>query len=250
MKSIKLLFFRNMLGERAMREEVMGSGAEKGRESCRQSVSESNLGDDTGLLEEGFGSEEEEHGSSLDFSTYESESESESESSRSSSHHSFQLTKSSVSPPPSPVPSSSPTSSTSPAYGSPHMMFFSLTRTADGTSLITDVHVLAKLFDGQRDLTYFGEEFDRLDGLGTNRDSSVDMVDKSAGGFLECLHADLKDFDLDRHGLVNRFSNVFHSNNTHHLYRSTFKTANLLVDESDAVERVLRPLGSALAHLT
>ncbi|KAG8952727.1 hypothetical protein FRC04_003650 [Tulasnella sp. 424] len=198
MKLIKLLFFRDMLGDRTIREEVImvGGGAERGRERCRRSVSESNLDDDVEPLEEELGIEEEEDGSSLDFST--SGSSSSSSSSRSSSNHSFHSTKSSVSPPSSPVPSSSPTSPTSPAYPSPHMAFFSLTRTADGTSLATDVHVLAKLFDGQRDLIYCGDEFERLDRLGTMRDSSVDVADsdESVGGFLKCLHVDLKDFDL------------------------------------------------------
>ncbi|KAG8945444.1 hypothetical protein FRC04_000819 [Tulasnella sp. 424] len=114
------------------------------------------------------------------------------------------------------------------------MAFFSLTCTADGTSLTTDVHILAKLFDGQRDLIYGGDEFDGLDRLGMRRDSGVDLSDQYAGGFLKCLHVDLKDFDSDRHGLVNRFSDVLHSNNIHHLYCSTFKTANFLVDEQDA----------------
>ncbi|KAG8952726.1 hypothetical protein FRC04_003649 [Tulasnella sp. 424] len=234
MKLIKLLFFRDMLGDRTIREVIIGGGgAERGREWCRRSVSESNLDDDVEPLEEELGIEKEEDGSSLDLST--SGSSSSSSSPRSSSNHSFHSTKSSISPPSSPVLSSSPTSPTSPAYPSPHMTFFSLTRTADGTSLATDVHVLAKLFDGQRDLIYYGDEFERLDRLSTTRDSSVDMADESAGGFWKCLHVDLKDFDLDRHGLVNRFSDVLHSNNIHHLYCSTFKTANLLVDERDAV---------------
>ncbi|KIO30059.1 hypothetical protein M407DRAFT_5883 [Tulasnella calospora MUT 4182] len=246
MKLIKLLFFRDMLGARSVHEEeeILGRGAtdggERGRERCRRSASESNLDDfdnDVEPLEEDLGSGEasEDGSSSLGYST----SGSSSSSSRSSSNHSFHSTKSSVSPPSSPIASSSPTSPTSPSYPSPHMAFFSLTRTADGTSLTTDAHVLAKLFEGQRDLIYCGDEFERLESRA--RESSVDSVGDaggnggSGGGFLKCLHVDLKDFDLDRHGLVNKFSDILHSNNIHHLYCSTFKTANLLVDERDAV---------------
>ncbi|KAG8939755.1 hypothetical protein FRC00_013579, partial [Tulasnella sp. 408] len=240
MKLIKLLFFRDMLGERSVREEVLDLGAgERGRERCRRGGLESNLDgfdDDVEPLEEDLGSgEASDDESSLGYSTSGS---SASSSSRSSSNHSFHSTKSSVSPPSSPIASSSPTSPTSPSYPSPHMAFFSLTRTADGTSLTTDAHVLAKLFEGQRDLIYCGDEFERLESRGRSRDRSVDSVEEgraNEGGFLKCLHVDLKDFDLDRHGLVNRFSDVLHSNNIHHLYCSTFKTANLLVDERDAV---------------
>ncbi|KAG8900766.1 hypothetical protein FRC01_010030, partial [Tulasnella sp. 417] len=240
MKLIKLLFFRDMLGGRAAREEVerdVWDSEERGRERCRRSASESNLDgfdDDVEPLEEDLGSgEASEDESSLGYSTSGS---SASSSSRSSSNHSFHSTKSSVSPPSSPIASLSPTSPTSPSYPSPHMAFFSLTRTADGTSLTTDAHVLAKLFEGQRDLIYCGDEFERLESRGgRSRDASVDSVQEGGGGFLKCLHVDLKDFDLDRHGLVNRFSDVLHSNNIHHLYCSTFKTANLLVDERDAV---------------
>ncbi|KAG9041203.1 hypothetical protein FS837_012553 [Tulasnella sp. UAMH 9824] len=117
MKLIKLLFFRDMLGERSVQEEVLGVDAgERGRERCRRGGSESNLGDfddDVEPLEEDLGSgEASDDESSLDYSTSGS---SASSSSRSSSNHSFHSTKSSVSPPSSPIASSSPTSPTSPS---------------------------------------------------------------------------------------------------------------------------------------
>jgi hypothetical protein len=39
----------------------------------------------------------------------------------------------------------------------------------------------------------------------------------------------------DKHGLVNRFSRVLEENEINHMYSSTFKTANLLVDKRDAL---------------
>jgi hypothetical protein len=35
--------------------------------------------------------------------------------------------------------------------------------------------------------------------------------------------------DLDKYGLVNRFSRILEENGLNHMYSSTFKTANLLV---------------------
>lgn len=35
--------------------------------------------------------------------------------------------------------------------------------------------------------------------------------------------------NIDKHGLVNRFSRVLEEENINHMYSSTFKTANLLV---------------------
>ncbi|KAF5321680.1 hypothetical protein D9619_000617 [Psilocybe cf. subviscida] len=56
-----------------------------------------------------------------------------------------------------------------------------------------------------------------------------------AGAALKCLQVDLRRFGLDKHGLVNRFSRVLEENEINHMYSSTFKTANLLVDKRDAL---------------
>ncbi|KAG8989565.1 hypothetical protein FRB90_002180 [Tulasnella sp. 427] len=221
MKLIKVLFYGDMIGESWEREG--GRGRERRRKGG-EGVDDGEVGS------------EEERSESLGYSTSGSSSYNSSEDDRSTSSHSssstnsFHSTKSSASSPSSPTPSSpssSPTTSTA---------FFSLTRTADGSSLTSDVHVLAKLFEGQRDLIYCGDEFERVAGWRRDGSPPESEGDDEAGrkGFLRCLHVDLKDFDLDRHGLVNRFSHVLHSNDIHHLYCSTFKTANLLVDERDA----------------
>jgi len=55
------------------------------------------------------------------------------------------------------------------------------------------------------------------------------------GGTLKCLQIDLRRFGLDKHGLVNRFSRVLEDNGINHMYSSTFKTANLLVDKKHAL---------------
>lgn len=43
-------------------------------------------------------------------------------------------------------------------------------------------------------------------------------------------------FDIlsDKHGLVNRFSRILEQNGINHMYSSTYKTANLLVDKAHA----------------
>ena len=38
----------------------------------------------------------------------------------------------------------------------------------------------------------------------------------------------------EKHGLVNRFSRTLEENGINHMYSSTYKTANLLVDKSQA----------------
>jgi len=53
-------------------------------------------------------------------------------------------------------------------------------------------------------------------------------------GTMKCLQIDLRNFGLDKHGLVNRYSQVLQENGINHMYSSTFKTANLLVDKTHA----------------
>ncbi|KAG8989505.1 hypothetical protein FRB90_002207 [Tulasnella sp. 427] len=220
MKLIKVLFYGDMIGESWEREG--GRGRERRRKGG-EGVDDGEVGS------------EEERSESLGYSTSGSSSSFNSSEERSTSSHSssstnsFHSTKSSASPPSSPTRSSSPSSSPTTSKA-----FFSLTRTADGSSLTSDVHVLAKLFEGQRDLIYCGDEFERVAGWRRDGSPPESEGDEGRKGFLRCLHVDLKDFDLDRHGLVNRFSHVLYSNDIHHLYCSTFKTANLLVDERDA----------------
>lgn len=50
-------------------------------------------------------------------------------------------------------------------------------------------------------------------------------------GELKCLQIDLRRFGLDKYGLVNRFSRVLGENGVNHMYSSTFKTANILVNK-------------------
>jgi len=49
-----------------------------------------------------------------------------------------------------------------------------------------------------------------------------------------CLQVDLREFQLDKHGVVYRLSEALHSSDIHHLFSSTFKTANVLVACADA----------------
>jgi len=69
-------------------------------------------------------------------------------------------------------------------------------------------------------------------------EDTTDEPDMDGGydiGELKCLQIDLKKFGLDKHGLVNRFSKVLGENGVNHMYSSTFKTANLLVNKRHAV---------------
>ncbi|KAJ2927893.1 hypothetical protein H1R20_g9191, partial [Candolleomyces eurysporus] len=65
-------------------------------------------------------------------------------------------------------------------------------------------------------------------------DGEEDEDDRQEGS-LKCLQIDLRRFGLDKHGLVNRFSRVLEENGINHMYSSTFKTANLLVDKKQAL---------------
>jgi hypothetical protein len=72
-----------------------------------------------------------------------------------------------------------------------------------------------------------------LDAVDNSEDAEED--DDRASGILKCLQIDLRRFGLDKHGLVNRFSRVLEQDGINHMYSSTFKTANLLVDKAHAV---------------
>ncbi|KAF8914206.1 hypothetical protein CPB84DRAFT_1840939 [Gymnopilus junonius] len=119
-----------------------------------------------------------------------------------------------------------------------YLPFFTFTRTPEGSSLTTDVHVLAALFPPQeRHMVICSGELDAADLRLASADSS-DEEDEAGDDFshsLKCLQIDLRRFGLDKHGLVSRFSRVLEENGINHMYSSTFKTANLLVDRRDAV---------------
>ncbi|KAF9006601.1 hypothetical protein BDQ17DRAFT_1352034 [Cyathus striatus] len=118
--------------------------------------------------------------------------------------------------------------------------FFSFTRTQEGSSLTADVDVLAALFpQHERHMVICSGELDAADERVKDFDSSDDYDDNDDATInnstLKCLQIDLRRFGLDKHGLVNRFSRVLEENGINHMYSSTFKTANLLVDKRHAV---------------
>ncbi|OAX44030.1 hypothetical protein K503DRAFT_679751 [Rhizopogon vinicolor AM-OR11-026] len=114
--------------------------------------------------------------------------------------------------------------------------FFSFTRTQEGTSLTTDVSLLAALFPpNERHMMICAGELDTLEqNSSADSDSEEEEDTPSSGGTLKCLQIDLRRFGLDKHGLVNRFSRVLEQNGINHMYSSTFKTANLLVSKAHA----------------
>ena len=55
--------------------------------------------------------------------------------------------------------------------------------------------------------------------------------------FFASYLSQLTDHDRDRtdkHGLVNRYSRTLEENGINHMYSSTYKTANLLIDKAHA----------------
>ena len=52
-------------------------------------------------------------------------------------------------------------------------------------------------------------------------------------GALGVVRVDI-DGKIDKHGLVNRYSRTLEENGINHMYSSTYKTANLLVDKAQA----------------
>ncbi|KAH8094867.1 hypothetical protein BXZ70DRAFT_908666 [Cristinia sonorae] len=122
--------------------------------------------------------------------------------------------------------------------------FFSFTRTPEGSSLTASVSLLASLFPpSERHMISCGGELDVLDSrigsperstAGGEADSDVEGEDDSGASTLKCLQIDLRKYGLDKHGLVCRFSRILDENNINHMYSSTYKTANLLVDKASA----------------
>ncbi|VDB90180.1 unnamed protein product [Peniophora sp. CBMAI 1063] len=109
--------------------------------------------------------------------------------------------------------------------------FFSITRTDEGTSLIAPTATIAALFPASdRHMVIRGNDLDELDAGGAPEADDGDAGEEPRGGPMRCLQIDLRQFGLDKHGLVNRYSRVLENNGINHMYSSTFKTANLLVD--------------------
>ncbi|QRV91090.1 hypothetical protein RhiJN_19108 [Ceratobasidium sp. AG-Ba] len=118
---------------------------------------------------------------------------------------------------------------------SPPQPFFSFTRAkGECASVVADVRLLAALFPPP----------DRHMVLSAHELEGVDEIAVSSGevkAAMRCMTIDLP-HGLDTHGLVNHFSSTLHRNGINHLYSSTYKTANLLVDRQDAAraEALLR----------
>ena len=156
--------------------------------------------------------------------------------------------------------SSSSSSSSAASLASPIVPFFSFTRTGEGSSLTAPVSLLAALFPPhERDMVICSDELDILDSRQaspeTEEDDESEADDTAPQGPLRCLQIDLRKFGLgeshgdasdrgellttyprtpDKHGLVNRFSRTLQENGINHMYNSTYKTANLLVDKAHA----------------
>ncbi|KAI0346843.1 hypothetical protein BDW22DRAFT_1424955 [Trametopsis cervina] len=128
----------------------------------------------------------------------------------------------------------------------PLVPFFSFTRTPEGSSLTAPVDLLAALFPpSERHMVICSGELDVLDsraGSPVQRDSEAyddetqndTDVPAEPLGTMKCLQIDLTKFGLDKHGLVNRYSRTLEDNGINHMYSSTYKTANLLVDKAYA----------------
>ncbi|KAI0720306.1 hypothetical protein C8T65DRAFT_567833 [Cerioporus squamosus] len=142
---------------------------------------------------------------------------------------------------------SSSMSSSSDISPSPLVPFFSFTRTSEGSSLAAPVSLLAALFPAsERHMVMCSQELDVLDsrnasperwaeedeGAVEDEDAEGDLPEPE--GMLRCLQVDLRKFGLEKHGLVNRFSRALEENGINHMYSSTYKTANLLIDKAHA----------------
>ncbi|TBU33155.1 hypothetical protein BD309DRAFT_1022439 [Dichomitus squalens] len=143
--------------------------------------------------------------------------------------------------------SSQSTSSSMSSSYSPLVPFFSFTRTPEGSSLAAPVSLLATLFPAsERHMVMCSQELDVLDSRnasperwaeedeGAAEDEDADSALPEPEGMLKCLQIDLRKFGLEKHGLVNRFSRTLEENGINHMYSSTYKTANLLVDKAHA----------------
>ncbi|KAI0677363.1 hypothetical protein C8Q78DRAFT_1065926 [Trametes maxima] len=139
--------------------------------------------------------------------------------------------------------------STESSESSPPLLvpFFSFTRTPEGSSLAAPVSLLAALFPAnERHMVMCSEELDILDSRNASPERWEEEEDEASEdedtggalpepeGMLKCLQIDLRKFGLEKHGLVNRFSRTLEENGINHMYSSTYKTANLLIDKAHA----------------
>ncbi|KAF8761571.1 ACT domain [Rhizoctonia solani] len=126
---------------------------------------------------------------------------------------------------------------------SPPQPFFSFTRAkGECASVVADVRLLASLFPpADRHMVLSAHELEGVD--------EIALTSGDVKAAMRCLTIDLPHgldlfaaLCLDAHGLVNHFSSTLHNNGINHLYSSTYKTANLLVDRQDAerAEALLR----------
>ncbi|KAJ1311045.1 hypothetical protein OPQ81_009550 [Rhizoctonia solani] len=133
------------------------------------------------------------------------------------------------------VRSQSTRSRSSRRSASPPQPFFSFTRAkGECASVVADVRLLASLFPPvDRHMVLSAHELEGVD--------EIAMTSGDVKAAMRCLTIDLPN-GLDAHGLVNHFSSTLHNNGINHLYSSTYKTANLLVDRQDAerAEALLR----------
>ncbi|KAI0650557.1 hypothetical protein C8Q79DRAFT_1006811 [Trametes meyenii] len=143
--------------------------------------------------------------------------------------------------------SRSTSTSSSESSPPPLVPFFSFTRTPEGSSLAAPVSLLAALFPAsERHMVMCSEELDILDSRNASperweEEEEEASDDEDTGGalpepegMLKCLQIDLRKFGLEKHGLVNRFSRTLEENGINHMYSSTYKTANLLIDKAHA----------------
>ncbi|CAE6434298.1 hypothetical protein ACGC1H_001412 [Rhizoctonia solani] len=149
--------------------------------------------------------------------------------------HSPAASASSRSGPTSSVRSPSTRQRSSRRSASPPQPFFSFTRAkGECASVVADVRLLASLFPpADRHMVLSAHELEGVD--------EIAMTSGDVKAAMRCLTIDLP-HGLDAHGLVNHFSSTLHNNGINHLYSSTYKTANLLVDRQDAerAETLLR----------
>ncbi|KAH9943271.1 uncharacterized protein BXZ73DRAFT_87636 [Epithele typhae] len=128
----------------------------------------------------------------------------------------------------------------------PLVPFFSFTRTQEGSSLAAPVSLLATLFPAsERHMVMCSQELDVVDSRNASperwaeEDQDGDDDDNADGelpppsGSLKCLQIDLRKFGLEKHGLVNRFSERWRRTDQPHV-QFDVQDANLLVDKAHA----------------
>lgn len=115
------------------------------------------------------------------------------------------------------------------------VLFFSFTRTAEGSSLTTSrKHIEALFSPSERHMIICGDELNFQDGGDVDPFFGSDSSENLA--IMKCLQLDIRRFGGDRHGIISSYSKMLDSNGINHMYSSTLKTANLLVSFSFQVQ--------------